>query len=285
MDAKILVCLFAALMLSGTAFAALPTVRTFGDFNQYFPAGSTVQIQWQVADVDDPNDVNMHVFYQHDANRVRVEITSLTGGDLDRNSMNFCNDPISDANQVCTLNWVLPAGFDGNFLFDVNVEDIENSDDLNHVSGEFTIDSNSCLTNGATSGGTVTLTTVCGGLGASATTVYGSSRQGSCPDVLNTAYSDPFRLVFGEHTVCFRSTDTLGNVEEDKSLVFTVDSNAFAIALLAELALAGLLLVAIIGSVVLDRRELTVPLMISLLIAAIIIVLSIIIYAAVLGGG
>jgi len=148
------------------------------------------------------------------------------------------------------------------------------------------VDSNACDTGYSISGDTVTLIPVCTGygsneIGGTEATVYSMNRQAGCADNYKS-YAAPFDLTFGEITVCFRSSDGIGNTETLQSFVYTADSSAYNLALLAELALAALLLMTIIGAVVLRGEGLTKELMIALTAAAVLIVIAIVIFGTIL---
>ncbi len=285
MQVKLIAILFAVLMLSGLAMAAAPTVAVLNrDGNFYYPSKTTV-INWTVSDADVPLlDVNMRIWYVNQGTTVRTEITDAAAGDL--NATNYCSSPITGTAQICSLTWVLPTGLDANYYWDVNVIDTINSDDANSESGSVIFDSNACDTQYSVVSDQVTLTTFCTGWGTDANagseaTYFGYSRVGKCPDRFNQ-YSSPFDLSFGEFIICYYSTDGLGNTEITQSNIHTASSSAFNLALLAELLLAALILMTILGAVVLRGEGLNANMMIALILAAVVIVISIYIYAVIL---
>lgn len=271
------------LLFAGNAMAiAWPDVNVLnGDLNQYSPSTSnTVNILFTVNDPDAPNDANVEIYYVDADDWTRTEITS----DTDRNSVSICGFSLTAVDQLCTYAWTMPTGLDGNYHFDVNVQDVANiaaGEDHNHVSTAFQIDTNACDSNHVESSGTVTLDTNCTGFGSTATIYYSSNRQGGCADNY-TVYTVPFSRSFGVHTICYYSSDSAGNVETTQGFTFTADSDAYDVALLAELALAALLIFAILASVVIFREQLDAKLMIALTVAAIIVAIGILIFAVVL---
>lgn len=274
----------AILLFAGNAMAqAWPDVNVLNaDLNQYSPAGGITPILFTVSDPDAPDDANVEVYYINTDTWERTEITS----ELDRNSVSICGFSLLVTDQLCTVNWTMPAELDGNFQFDVNVQDIENialtGEDHNHVSLSFQIDTNACDSNFSVANSrTVTLDTNCTGFGSTAVISYSSNRAGGCADNFTT-YTDPFNKTFGEHTICFRSVDSVGNTEGTQGFTFTADSDAVNLALLTELALAGLLLFAILGSVILFKQDLDAKLMIGLTVMAIIVAIAILIFAVIL---
>lgn len=288
MDAKKFLVASLILLFAGAAFAANPSVGVYADANNLYPSRTNV-INFTIADSDAPVDANVYVYYILDSptddSWTRTEITAATGT-LDRNTGTYCSDGITSTEQLCSLTWTLPTGLDANYFIDVNVYDISTPDDANTVSATISIDSNACDTGHTILNDQVTLTRVCTGLGTdnnigSETTRYSKNRQGGCSS--NYAdYSSPFNLTLGEFTVCYYSTDGLGNTESTQSFVHTADSNAYDIALLTELALAGLLLMVILGAVVLRQEDLSKELMIALTVAAVIIAIAIVIFGTVL---
>jgi len=276
--------------LMGAVSAALPTVIVFGDGNVYYP-GATTTIRFQVGDADSPPDVNISIYYIGVDAWTRTEITSVIGtvGVNDRNSMNFCTDPISDANQSCSYTWTLPTGLDANYMFDVNVSDNDTPDDLNAYSGGFWIDSNACDSSLSVSASDiVTITKVCTGFGrdiniGTETIYWNKSRQASCADSYST-YDDADKpmLTFGEFTLCWYTTDGLGNTETTQSYVHTASSDAYNLALLAELALAALLLFVIVGAFILRQESMDNTLIIGLIVAGVIVAIAIVIFSVIL---
>lgn len=283
LDRRLLV-LAAFLLLAANAFAATPTVVVLGfDGNQYYPSGSTITVNFQVGDDDNALDANIWLYYlpmgyTNDGNAARHAIMDTI---FDANSNTYCDLPLTDVNQVCTHTWTLQPGLDGNFLIDINVLDVTNADDLNDLSTSFAIDTNACDTNYRQSSGDVTLDTNCTGLGSTATIYYGTTRVRNCPDNYD-AYTVPFSRTFGEFMVCWYSIDSLGNRESTQSAIFTADSDAYDIAVLTELALAGLILFAILGAFVLRKVDLTGEVMVALVVGAVVIAIAIYIFAVVL---
>lgn len=288
---KFAVILLTFFALMGTANAALPTVIVFGDGNVYYPSATTT-ITFQVGDADAPPDVNISIYYVGVDTWTRTEITSASGTDgvNDRNSMNFCTNPISDTNQICSYTWPsLTTGLDANYYFDINIADNSTPDDLNAYSGSLWIDSNACDSALIVSASdVVTITKVCTGFGrdmniGSEVIYWNKHRQAGCASNYDT-YDDADKptLVFGEYTLCWYTTDGLGNTEIVQSHVHKASGSAYDMALLAELALAALLLMSILGAVVLRKEEMNAWLMIGLTISAVIVVIAIVIFAAVL---
>lgn len=286
MSKKILAILVAFLFLAGIAAAALPTVDVLNrDGNYYYPSrGSTITISFQVADADDPADVNIIIGYRLITTATLTSITSNNAGDA--NSNNFCTSPITDANQVCTYDFTPPAGSDANYVFDVNIYDITNGDDLNALSGSVVFDFNACDTIHSISNDVISFTRTCTGYGqdsqgGSERTVYSKNRQGGCADNYST-YTDPFKLALGEITVCYYSTDGLGNTETGLSFVHEASSSAFGLVVLTEVALAAVLLFAILAAFLIFHRDLSAETMIPLVAAAVLMVISIVIFAAII---
>jgi hypothetical protein len=288
MQVKLLAVLLAVVMFSGMA-AALPDINVMNrDGNYYYPSATTT-ITWTTSDANAPTDFNFIIYYVEESTWSATEITSLTeaGGAPDRNSNTFCSAPISAVSQICSYVWTLPTGLDGNYVIDINGYNITNSNDVNALSGSVYIDSNACDTGFSIASDTVTLVRICTGWGmdengGTETTFYGYSRQGGCPDNITTTYTVPFNLSFGEFVICAYSTDGLGNTETTVSTIHTADSDAFNIALLTEMALAALLMFVILGGVVLRNEQLTANMMIALIVAAVVIAISIYIFAVVL---
>lgn len=286
MNAKILV-LLAVLLFAAPAFAVDPMVEAYADANNLYPS-RTNTINMLIGDKDGPADFNIEVYYMLTDYSGRTEITSATGtaGVNDRNGGTYCSDGIGDTNLLCTLTWTLPTGLDNNYLIDVNVWDNVTADDLNFVTETVYIDSNACDTDYSINNDEVTLIRVCTGLGTdnnigTETTYYEKSRQGGCGTNYST-YSTPFTLSFGEFTVCYYSTDGLGNTEDQKSFVHEADSDAYAIALLTEIALASLVLMLILGAFIFKGVELNKEIMIALTVAAVIVAIAIVIFGTVL---
>ena len=257
-----------------------------GDTNYLYPSGSTTTIQWDVNHIGDPGDVDFNLFYS--------TATITTAGWIhiaDVNAAAVCDDVnfAGATPSTCTYTWTLPTGLDANYYVDVNAIDltVSGGHDNNVSSGSFYIDTNACDSEHSISGSDqVTITTTCSGYGAdgnygAATTKYSKSRQGKCGDGYST-YGIPFNLTFGEFTVCYYSIDSLGNTETTLGFTHTADSDALSVALLTELALAGLLLFAILGAVVLWKQELDAKLIIALVTGAVIVVICIVIFATVL---
>lgn len=277
MNGKVLLLLAVLVLFANMAFAAAPAVTVLVDYNHWYPAGTAQTISFSCSDADDPTDANVEIYYMFDSNMARVEIADL-------NSMSFCDDPIGTAAQACSYSWTPPTGLDGNFLLDVNVVDRTNSDDTNDTSS-LVIDTNACDTLATQSDGDVTLSTVCtpssGTWATTATTYYTKTRNRTCGDSYST-YSDTFSTTFGEFTVCYYSNDSLGNSEDVQSTIFTADSDAYDIALLTELALAGLILFTALGAIILRREQLTGPMMVGLVLAAVLLLITIYIFAVIL---
>lgn len=301
MKAKILVTILALTMFFGLAAAADPDVNitvdgvSVQDINAtlFYPnQGTDLTLSIQVMDGDSPTDANISVgllcagvFYQ---------VT-------DTNSASLCSlKPFGDVNIACSYTIdasalsVLPAastattmtGVDANCSVGVQVLDITSTDvgDFN-ISGGIYADFNACDTDYEVGNDTVTLTRVCTGFGTDTnggteSTVYSKNRQKTGCAVNETPYIDPFGLSFGEFTVCYKSFDGLGNNETKKSFVHIADSNAYNLALLTELALAALLIFVLVGAFLV--RELNPMLMVGLVIAAITMAISILIFAVVL---
>lgn len=307
---KKLAILVVLLALMGTSVAAAkPTIMVMNnDGNYYYPAGSTVVIKFVMADADtNPTDVNVQISYVRVTNAAGEAIIWAKNGNQlaaavrtatkpDYNSMNFCTKPLTDVNQLCTYSWTLPSGLDGNFVFDINARDNTTGDDVNALNygyatgagstnvGDFTIDTNACLSEAKYSQSTssVTMTTACAGYGSTATIHYDSTRIGICPDSLNATYESPVHFVFGDFTLCYSSTDNLGNIETWRSLQFKASSNAYDLAVLVEMLMAALIIMAALGAVVLRHEEMSGALMIGLVATAVIIAIAILIFATIL---
>lgn len=249
MDYRKLTMLLALLLFSGMAFAAAPGVTVLNnDGNYYYPSGGTVTIQFNLTDGDSPGDANVGVYYSYQTDpTTKLAIVDVNGENgVDSNSMQFCSLPLTATEQVCTYTWTLPSGLDSNFLFDVNVMDITTGDDANASStGSFYIDTNACTTaHTIGTNDTVTLTTTCSGYGLSSTKYFNYNRVQKCGTSYST-YSAPFRLTLGSFNVCYYSTDSLGNTESTKGFMHTSSSNTVNLLGLSQVALAGLILVAI----------------------------------------
>jgi len=274
--------ILAILLLAGFAAAADPTVVNLNDVNYFYPNNAT--IRFTVADADAPADANI-IISQCTTDCSDDGKTTIA----DLNSMTFCDNIVSATAQTCTYNLSLASTYDGNYFIDVNVWDVTNGDDKNDMSATVYLDWNGCTTTHTTSNDSgvesFSLSTVCSGISGDAnalgtkTTYFGTSRQGRCPDNY-AAYSTSENLSFGTFKICYYSTDGLGNTESTSSFDYTADSNALNLALLVELLLAAVLLVLIMGYVV--TRELSPTIMIGLTLMAILIAVSIYIFAVVL---
>ncbi len=281
-DKKIAVIL-SFLLIASFAFAADPTVvNLVTDGNYYYPSATTT-IDFTVADADDPEDANIVIAYCTDSvscsDTLKTEI-------VDGNSMDFCSLPLSSTAQGCSYTWTLPTGLDANYHIDVNVYDITTIDDANAMTTTTVyIDTNACDTEHTISNDVVTLVPTCVGYGTDANggnvvTQYSESRQGKCAPNYST-YTAPFGLSFGEHTVCYYTTDGIGNTEATVGLLHTADSDAYNIALLTELALAALFLFIAAGYLA-AKDQLSGPMMLGLVVAGVVIAISIYIFAVVL---
>lgn len=285
MKARHIAVLMAFVLLFGMAFAAAwPDVNVLNrDGNYYYPSKTTT-ISFTVNDPDKPADVNIYLSYYLTTSITKTSITS--NNTLDANSNLFCSSPITGTDQVCTYTWTLPTGLDANYYIDVNVYDTVNKDDRNATSGKVYIDSNACDTTHTIVSDTVTLTTVCTGYGTDLnggveTTYWSKNRQGGCANNFPT-YEAPFKLALGEITVCYYSTDGLGNTEATTGFVHEASSSAFGLVVLTELALAGLLLFAILAAFLIYNKDLSMETMVPLIAAAVLMVISIVIFAAII---
>lgn len=289
MKAKHIAVLVAFVLLFGLVSAAFPDVNSLEDMNSlsvdgnhYYPKVTTT-ISFTVNDPDGPADVNILLGYRLTSTATLTSITSGAAGDA--NSNNFCSLPITTADQVCTYTWTLPTGLDGYYVIDVNVYDITNADDAN-ASGVAYIDSNACDTARSISSDTITLTTVCTGYGTDAnagteTTLWNKNRQGGCADRFST-YEVPFKLALGEITVCYYSTDGLGNTEAEQSFVHEASASALSLIILTELALVAVLLFAILATFLVFHKDLSAETMVPLVAVAVLMVISIVIFAAII---
>lgn len=286
MAKKLLAAMVAFLFLAGIAAAANPSVSVLNrDGNYYYPnAGSTITIRFTATDADAPTDANVIIGYRTVGSTTLISITSNAAGDA--NSNNFCSAPITATSQVCSYVWTPPSGLDNNYLFDVNVYDVTTGDDANALSGSVYIDFNACDTGYSISGDTVTLATVCTGYGQDANggteqIFYNRNRQGGCAENYSQ-YTVPFELSFGSITVCYYSTDGLGNTEATLGFTHEADSDAYGVALLVEMVLVGLLIFAVLAAFLVYNKDLTADTMIPLVIAAVIIVIVVVLYAVIL---
>lgn len=297
MDFKKTALIATLIMLVGLGSAAVePAVRVFEpDGNYAYPnVGTTYAIQWLLTDANHTVanfDMNVWVYYMNLENMTRVELTTDTPGTNDHNISNYCATRIShDTNQICSYSWSIPVGLDGNFAFDVNVLDINTSDttstdDRNYITtSTLFIDTNSCVTSLSELAGLITLDVNCTGrenLGGTAGMSYSDTRNRTCADNFRT-YTTPFQTTFGEHTICYRSIDDLGNIETAQSFLFVEGESTFNMILLVELLLAALILITIASSFIIDGVELSSPVMIALLTMAVILLMSIFIIASII---
>lgn len=290
MRGKLLALLMALMFFCGYALVAAPTVTSITDANKFYPsAGATGTIRFTITDADTPGDVNVWVYtVERDTSAAGDRGTkTLISTNVGANAMNFCTTPTFTAAASCAYTWTVTANLDANYFFDVNVMDITTGDDANATSSVASyVDTNACDTGYSITNDQVTLTTVCSGWGmdengGSEQTFYNKSRQGRCADNFGS-YSAPFGLTFGEFTICYYSRDGLGNTETTVGFTHTADSDAYDIALLTEIALAGLLLFAILSAIIIRREDLSPALMVALTVAACAMAIAILIFAVVL---
>jgi len=237
---KTLLMLISLVMIASMAFAANPVVVNLVDGNNYYPSKTTT-IQWTVTDADVPEDANIVLGY------CLVTSCGTTTEIVDDNSMTFCDKIISGTSQVCSYNWTLPTGLDGNYLIDVNVFDITNTDDTNDLSANNYIDTNGGTSSISYSNSTFTLSGVWTGIGTdenigSEQIHFTTSRLKMCGSNYSV-YSQPVTLSIGEYTICWYSTDGLGNTETGQSSIRTANSSATAMVNLIPVILAALALV------------------------------------------
>jgi len=285
MDVKKVFVAMVVLLFAATAYAVAPDVNVLtGDTNYFYPS-KTNTIEFVISG-DAASDANIGIYYMATPGSARVSIVDLNG--VDGNLMNYCVSPISATRQTCSYNWTLPVGLDSNYFIDVNVMDIENGSDLNDSSKQsLYIDSNACDTQHSVVEDVITLTSVCTGLSGDVnalgtlTIFQGSTRQGKCPSSYDT-YTAPFTKNIGEHTVCYYSTDGIGNTEVGLGFTQTFDSGAYNLAVLAEMLLAALLIFVIIGGIVLRGEDLSGTMMLALLSGAVVIAIGIYIFAVIL---
>lgn len=281
MDSKVIAILIAMLVFGTTAYAVVPTtVILINDTNVYFPEGSVVTIPFTALDADAPTDANILLTYRDNTSVTKIEIN----GELDQNSNNFCTNPLGAAAQECTATWTLPAGLDNNIVVDVNVYDITNGDDANS-SAQPQIDTNACFTTlTQLANNRVLLDANCTGWGAIGGRVprigFTKSRVISCGDNFGSN-EDPtnFGITLGEFTICFRSTDALGNQEAQQVEILTSEGGAFTLIVLTEMVIAALLIFAILASFILFGAELNFQTMMALVLGAIVTVIAIFIFA------
>lgn len=290
MKAKHIAVLMAFVLLFGLASAgSIPDVNTLEDLtsldvdgNHYYPSVTTT-IDFTVNDPDNPPDVNILLGYRLISTGTLTSITSGPTGDA--NSNDICDGPITSTDQLCSYTWTLPTGLEGYYVIDINVYDITNSDDAN-ASGIAYIDSNACDTGRSITNDAITLTTICTGYGTDLnagveTTLWNKNRQGGCADRFST-YEVPFKLALGEITVCYYSTDGLGNTETEQSFVHEASASALSLIILTELALAAVLLFAILATFLVFHKDLSAETMVPLVAVAVLMVISIVIFAAII---
>ena len=260
------------------------TVTNPGDLNYLYPSrGATVAINFDVNDMENSGDVNFNIYYSTVSSAFTTTIIDANAGDI-------CASPDLTTTKACTYTWTIPSNFDSNYYIDVNAYDRATVDgNYAASSGAFYIDTNACTTvhtADADDTDKFTLSTICTGLSGDANslgtqiTYWSKSRQGRCASNY-ISYSSAISLTFGTFNVCYYSTDGLGNTETTKTFVHEADSAAVAIATLTELGLAALILM-VIAMFLMSRQLIDVRIALALTVGAVIIVISIVIFATIL---